>query len=104
MPRLFDLEDEDNMLHVEDADEDMQDNFVNFSLISQQTTMQVEADSDDEAEERSVPCSIVAAKAELGLIEAEITDFTIKKIVETLVNDFPVSSTRVRDERVQPNE
>lgn len=41
---------------------------------------------------------VLAAKVELGLIEAEITDFTIKKVIDTLVTDFPMSASRSKED------
>jgi hypothetical protein len=49
--RLYDLEDEDNMLLVED----LQDNFLSFCLLSQQSKKLVDAEiSDDEVEDPKV--------------------------------------------------
>jgi hypothetical protein len=92
---LFDPEDEDNMVDQAESDKDLQENFVNVNVLKQEINRVVEADSDnEETDEIKVRCKVLAAKVELGLLEAEVTDFTVKKVIDILVTDFPMSAGR----------
>lgn len=63
---MFDLEDEDNMAA---ADLLVEDDFFIKSFIT----------ISDKSE----------AQIEIGLLEVEVTDFNMRKIIETLVVDWP---------------
>ena len=69
---IYDLEDEDNMALRELPNDDITDYFLRTSVLQSDSS--------------------VSINVEVGKIEMEITEHIIKKVAETLVQDFPQSN------------
>ena len=69
---IYDLEDEDNMALRDLPNDDITDYFLRTSVLQSDSS--------------------VSINVEVGKIEMEITEHIIKKVAETLVQDFPQSN------------